>query len=228
LTPFFIAPEKWLHLLPQNVSYIEGAMLEPLAVATHAVRKSHPKVGDTSAVFGAGAIGLLVLQLVKLAGGSEIIVVDINQARLEAAQELGATAVVNNQNNNAIQEILQCTEGLGVDVAYEAVGSEITLLQSLKSLKKGGLAVLLGIFERERCELPINLFVKKEIMLAGSQGYNWDFQTALKFVESKQIKLERLVTHHFSLTQLQEAFDLLMSPDHQAIKIAITMDEQAI
>ena len=223
-TPYFIASEKWLHCLPENINYTEGALLEPLAVATHAVQKSHPNIGQSSAVFGAGAIGLLVTQLIKLAGGSEIIVVDVNKTRLETALELGATTVLNNRDCNALAEILKLTDQLGVDIAYEAVGLEITLIQALNALRKGGLAVLLGIFEQAKIQLPVNLFVQKEITLAGSQGYNWDFQTAQRLLKLKQVNLERLVTHRFPLTQLQQAFETLSEPDHQAIKVAITID----
>jgi 2-desacetyl-2-hydroxyethyl bacteriochlorophyllide A dehydrogenase len=223
-TPYFIASEKWLHSLPENVTYTEGALLEPLAVATHAVQKSHPNVGQTSAVFGAGAIGMLVTQLLKQTGGSDIIVVDVNQTRLETALELGATTVLNNRDCDALAEILKLTDQLGVDIAYEAVGLEITLIQALNALRKGGLAVLLGIFEQTNIQLPVNLFVQKEITLAGSQGYNWDFQTALRLLELKQVNLERMVTHHFPLSQLQQAFETLSEPDHQAIKVAITIN----
>ncbi len=104
---------------------------------------------------------------------------------------------------------------------FEAVGLEVTLLQALEALKKGGRAVLVGLFEEAKISLPANIFVQKEISLVGSQGYNWDFQDSLALLKQGTIQLKPLITHEFPLDQTQEAFDLLMDPDNQAVKIVI-------
>jgi len=225
LTPYFIAPQKWVHILPPTIGYAEGAMLEPLSVVVHAVKKSHLELGATSAIFGAGAIGLLLLQLIRLYGGGQIFVIDIDDFRLKTALELGASKAFNNRSVDVLEAILEHTQGLGVDRSFEAAGLNVTLVQTLKVLKKGGLALLLGIFEQNEIVIPANLFVQKEITLSGSQGYCWDFQTSLELVAQGRIDLKRLITHQVPFSQTQEAFDILMDPKSRAIKIAILVDE---
>ena len=223
-TPYFVAHENWVHKLPSHLSYSEGALLEPLSVALHAVSKAGPQFGHSSAIFGAGAIGLLVLLLTRSAGGGQAFVVDVQEFRLRRALELGASAVFSNLHGDAVLEILDLTDQLGVDISYEAVGLEVTLLQCLQTLKKGGTAVLVGLFEEPTFTLPANIFVQKEITLSGSQGYNWDFQAALQLLEQGCLELAPLITHKFPLSEIQQAFDVLMDPQAEAIKVAILVD----
>jgi 2-desacetyl-2-hydroxyethyl bacteriochlorophyllide A dehydrogenase len=224
-TPDFIAQDKWVHRLPDNLSYTEGALVEPLSVALHAIKKSTLGVGDNSAIFGAGAIGLLLLMLIKTTGGGDVYVVDVQDHRLQKALDMGAAAVFNNLEGGTVEKIIQLSNGLGVDRAYEAVGINVTLVQALQTLKKGGMAILLGLFESPDVSIPANIFVQKEISLTGSQGYCWDFQGALKLLADEQIDLKPLITHQVPLTQVQEAFDLLMDPQNEAIKVVVNVDE---
>jgi 2-desacetyl-2-hydroxyethyl bacteriochlorophyllide A dehydrogenase len=224
-TPYYIAQEKWVHPLPANISYAEGALVEPLSVALHAVKMSKLGVGDSSAIFGAGAIGLLLLMLIKTTGGGDVFIVDVQDHRLKKAHELGATAVFNNLEVDAVENIVQCSAGLGVERAFEAVGINQTLVQALQTLRKGGMAILLGLFETADVSIPANIFVQKEISLSGSQGYCWDFQGALKLLEDRRIDLKTLITHQIPLAQVQDAFDLLMDPQNEAIKVIVTIED---
>ncbi|MGD9091956.1 MAG: alcohol dehydrogenase catalytic domain-containing protein [Anaerolineales bacterium] len=223
-TPHFIAPEKWVHPLPSGLSYSEGALVEPLSVALHAIKKSNLSVGDSCAIFGAGAIGLLLLMLLKTTGGGDVFMVDIQDYRLRKARELGATAVFNNREGNIVEQIIDRSGGLGVDRTFEAVGINLTLVQALQALKKGGMAILLGLFETPEASIPANIFVQKEITLTGSQGYCWDFQGALKLLADKRVDLKPLITHQLPLGQVQDAFDLLTDPQNEAIKVVVTVD----
>ncbi|HYQ60436.1 MAG TPA: hypothetical protein VEP29_05260, partial [Desulfatiglandales bacterium] len=101
---------------------------------------------------------------------------------------------------------------------------ERTLVQSLQVLKKGGTSVLIGIFESPEVRIPPNLFIQREISLAGTQGYCWDFQTALKWVGTGKIKLGDILTHILPLTSLQQGFDLLMDPEGDAIKVVVRVE----
>ena len=224
VTPYFIADEDWVHQLPRDVSFGEGALIEPLAVAVHAVRKGEIRFGQTAAIFGGGPIGLLVLMLTKLSGAGEVFVVDVKDFRLEKAKELGASEAINTSRQDAVQYIFDRTCQLGVDSAFEAVGIEKTLVDSLNVLKKGGTSVVVGLFEDQEIRIPANIFVQKEITLRGSLGYCWDFQVALKLVERGDLKLGELITHTLSLSELQRAFELLMDPKSKAIKVVIRMD----
>jgi 2-desacetyl-2-hydroxyethyl bacteriochlorophyllide A dehydrogenase len=225
LTTRFIAQEKWLHRMPEGISYAEGALVEPLSVALHALKKSELKIGDTSVIFGAGAIGLFLLQLIQVAGGGETFVVDVQEFRLSTARQIGAAAVFNNLEQDVVSLLMQLTDEMGVDKAFEAVGINTTLVQALRSLKKGGRAILLGLFEKPDAVIPANLFVQKEIGLLGSQGYCWDFQSAIQLIEQGKLDLKPMLTHYFPLSRVQEAFEVLRDPKAQAIKVVITMDD---
>ena len=223
-TTDFIAPERWVHRLPDQASYAEGALLEPLAVALHAQAKSGLGLGERSLIFGAGAIGLLLLQAVRLAGSGETWVVDVNDYRLQMASHFGATRVLNNLSANVLQEVFEHTSGLGMDCCFEAIGLQTTLVQALQALKKGGQAVLVGLFEQPTIAIPANIFVQREISLTGSQGYCWDFQTGVELLASGQVDLRGLITHEYALEQIQSAFDTLMDRDNRAMKVVVNID----
>jgi 2-desacetyl-2-hydroxyethyl bacteriochlorophyllide A dehydrogenase len=219
--PFFVVNEDRTFILPPGMTCLEGALVEPLSVALHAVKKSGISFGQSAAIFGAGAIGLLTLLLAKRAAGGRMFITDIHPMRLQKALELGAYRSIDNRLEDAVQVILDETEQLGVDRSFEAVGIETTLVQSLKTLKKGGVATLLGIFENPQVQLPANIFMQREITLSGSQGYNWDFQDSLTLLENGAIDLKPLITHRFALERLQEGFETLLDPACGAVKVVI-------
>lgn len=221
--PYFIVSEEHAFRLPAQLTYEEGALVEPLAVALHAVKKSRLGIGDNCAIFGAGAIGLLVLMLSRRVSAGEAYIVDVQNYRLEKAQDLGATLAIHGYHADAVKIILERTLGLGVDRSFEAVGVETTLVQALQVLKKGGNATLLGIFENPKVSIPINLFVQREILLSGSQGYNWDFQDGLLLLEKGGLDLKPLISHRIPLKDLQQGFKMLCTPENHAMKVMVSM-----
>ena len=222
LTTDFVAPERWVHLLPEETSYPVGAMIEPLAVAVHAAGLANLGTAGSVAIFGAGAIGLLILQVARAVGAGKVFITDVRDARLDAAMSFGARGAFNSLKSNVVEKILEQTDGLGVQYAFEAVGLEATLTQALQSLQKSGQAVLVGLFENERIGVPANIFVQKEISLTGSQGYHWDFQRAIELVRGGKIDLEMMITHQFPLEQTQQAFETLLDHEQDAVKVVIS------
>ena len=222
--PYFVADQDWVHRLPNGISFEEGALVEPLAVALHALRRADIKKGQNVAVFGAGPVGIMIVMVARRAGAGGIFSVDIQDFRLRKAKELGATEVFDNAEGHALEAIAQWTDHLGVDVAFEAVGRQLTLLQSLRALRKGGTAVIVGLFSEADVVIPSNIFVQKEITLSGSQGYCRDFQAALKLLEKGDIDLRSLITHRLPIRSLQEGFELLTESDAEAMKVVITFD----
>jgi threonine dehydrogenase-like Zn-dependent dehydrogenase len=222
--PYFIVHENRAYKLPENVSYAEGALVEPLSVALHAVNKSGMRLGQSGAVFGAGSIGLLVLMLAQHVSGSRIFISDGRPYRLRKATELGAWRVIDSRHEDAVRVILEETQQMGVDHAFEAVGLETTLVQSLNAVNKGGVVTLLGIFEELQAMIPVNLFIQREITLSGSQGYNWDFPDSLKLLERGIIDLKPLISHRLPLERLSNGFEILLAPDSDAIKVLIEVE----
>ncbi len=222
-SPYFVASEERVHTLPARISYEEGALIEPLSVAVHAVKKSGLRLGETCAIFGAGAIGLLVAMLAKRITGSQVFVSDINPFRLQKAGEMGVHPI-NSHEVDPVETILGQTGRLGVDHSFEAVGVEATLIQALQCLKKGGTSTLLGIFEKPDAVLPVNLFVQREVSLGGSQGYCWDFQDSISLLENGSIDLRSLVTHRLHLADVQRAFEFSMDPEANSLKVVVLVD----
>jgi 2-desacetyl-2-hydroxyethyl bacteriochlorophyllide A dehydrogenase len=221
-TPFFAVSENWVHRLPDFLSFEEGALLEPLAVAVHAARKADLGLGQTAAIFGAGGIGLFLVQVARAAGCGSVFVADLLDHRLKTALTLGATAAMNAAQEDPVERILKETDSLGVDRSFEAVGAEKTLHQCAQSLKKGGICALIGLFEEaHHIHFPINLFVQKEIQIRGCRGYCWDFQVALDLVKAGGVKLKPLISHQLPLTDLPMAFEILSDPKAKAQKVVI-------
>ena len=223
-SPYFIAHQDHVFKLPDQISYEEGVLIEPLSVAMHAVKKSNIRLGQTSAIFGAGAIGIFVSMLSKQASGVGSYICDIHSFRLQKALDLGASLAINSLEQNPVEVILDATANTGVDRSYEAVGLEVTLKQALNVLKLGGITTMLGIFENPKVQLPINIFVQKEISLYGSQGYAWDFDNSIKLLANKSINVKPLITHTVSLVDLKKGFDILLDRNIDSLKVIVQMN----
>jgi threonine dehydrogenase-like Zn-dependent dehydrogenase len=222
--PYFVTKETWLHVLPDNVSFEEGALVEPLAVAVHAVEKAGVSFGTTAAIFGDGAIGLFTLMLLKAAGGGATFLVGLQASRLAKAKTLGASEVYDNAQGDPVEAIVHRTDGMGTDVSFEAVGRQEPLMQALRVLKKGGTTVVLGIFQDPDVTVNPNIFIQKEIALVGSQGYCRDFPKALALLRELKIPATTLITHVLPLESLEEGFRLLQDPDAGAVKVVVQID----
>src|SRR6266478_4572439 len=119
---FVAVPERILYRLPEGLPFEHAALVEPFTIALHAIRRSPPALNDTVVVVGAGMIGLALVQALSHAGCGRLVSIDIADERLEMAKKFGATHTINSGKQNAIEEILPLTHGLGADVAFEAVG----------------------------------------------------------------------------------------------------------
>jgi 2-desacetyl-2-hydroxyethyl bacteriochlorophyllide A dehydrogenase len=220
LAKFIKVRDSNAYHLPEHLSYNAGALIEPLAVATHAVRRAGITLGEKVLVIGAGAIGILVCALCKHSGASEIVVCDYSDVRLAAAKEFGATKTINpSAGLDLEQAVREVTAGTGMDKTFECVGKESTFIQSMTSLRRNGLATIIGIFEEPNITINAMRFITHELRVQGAQGYCWDFPIALKM--SEQINLEKLVTHEFPLDKLQEALETCFDPVAESIKVII-------
>ena len=216
---YFIADEDFVYTLPEHLSYEAGALIEPLAVAVHAVQRAKIGLRDKVLVLGAGAIGLLITAVVRICGVQDIVVVDLAPYRLAKAKALGASRIINPREESVDHVIQELTSGRGMDKTFECVGLEQTLTQAMNLLRKGGLATIVGIFESTEVRIPAPLFVAKEITVQGSQGYCWDFPTALSLTQN--IDLTEMITHVLPLSQVQAGFDAALDPNSQAIKVVL-------
>ncbi|PWW36682.1 MULTISPECIES: 2,3-butanediol dehydrogenase [Paenibacillus] len=215
---YVTAEEYMVHAIPDSISYEQGALVEPSAVALHAVRQSKLKVGDTAAVFGAGPIGLLVIEALKASGASDIYVVELSKERKAKAEELGAI-VIDPTQYNVVDEIHARTQG-GVNVAYEVTGVPRVLQQAIDSTRIGGELMIVSIFEQEAPIVP-NSIVMKERTVNGIIGYRDVFPAVISLMAKGFFPADKLVTKRISLDEVVEhGFEALLKEKNQ-VKILV-------
>lgn len=206
LREYIAWPTRCLYPLPDSVTHIEGAMLEPLGVALHAVDLGHLKPGMTVGVFGCGPIGLLIVQLARVAGATTIIATDKLQHRLDAAQSFGATAIIPAADGQEADEVLAATNGRGVDVAFEAAGSNAAVEVAMAAAKPGARVILVGIPADDRTAFTASIARREGLTIKLSRRMKHTYPRAIQLATSGKIDLRSVVTHHFSLTEFQKAF----------------------
>jgi 2-desacetyl-2-hydroxyethyl bacteriochlorophyllide A dehydrogenase len=212
-------PAKKCYTLPTTVSFEEASLVEPLAVAVHAVNLASLEKNDAIAIIGSGAIGLMTLQVAKESGVRKTYGLDTLEYRLAVARKLGATTTINVTKEEPVQKIL--AEG-GVDAVFEAVGHQQTVQQGLAMVKKGGTVVIIGMLEA-MMQLPMLDITVKEIELHGSYGYtSKDFQQALDLITKRKVNVIPLITHLLPLENIQHGFEILSLGAENVIKVVLT------
>ena len=217
---YVVVPSLVLYKLPDSVSFAEAAMVEPLSVAVHAVALSDIAKGSTALVVGAGMIGLLVLQALKEAGCSQIIVSDIDDTRLKLARDLGATATVNAKTSDAIAEVKKLTNGAGVDTALEAVGSTPTIKAAIESVKRGGTVTLIGNIS-PTAEIPLQAVVSRQIRLQGSAASSGEYPQAIDLIARGAVTVKPLITAVAPLEEGAQWFTRLHNREANLMKIVL-------
>ncbi len=199
---YCVTDARYLHKLPENMSLKEGALVEPVAVAVHAVRQSGLKVGESVAIFGAGPIGLLTLLAAKATGATKTFVVDISQERLNKAKELGAGYIIHPMNEDAVQKIVSIT-GNGVDIAFEAAGVSETFTNAITSIKPGGTVSVIAIYE-SMVPFDPNILFEKEGKIFFSRGYANEYQEVIELIAHQFIDAKQIITKEINLNNLVE------------------------
>lgn len=209
---YVAVPQHILYALPDNVTFEEAAMVEPLSVAFHAVKRSKAKLGDKAVVIGAGVIGLLVIQIMKASGCSEVVAVDLDEQRLETAFQVGATRKVHSSRSATVKDM---------DLAVECVGLAVTVNSAVDMLRKGGCLTLVGNLSPD-IEFPLQKIVTREISVYGSCASNGEYSACLDLIANKQIDLAPLMSATTPLADGPEYFTRLYNRDPKLIKVVLT------
>ena len=207
--------------LPNNVSTLEGALIEPLAVGFHAAIQGDAHLGQKAVVMGAGCIGLVSMMALKARGVSEVYVVDIMEKRLQKALELGADGVINGAEENVEEKICQITDGRGVDLVIETAGTEITTRQAISIAKKGSNIVLVGYSKSGEMTLPTSLVLDKELTFKTVFRYRHIYPMAIEAVSQGKVNLKGIVTDIFDLDDAQKAMDYSVNNKADIVKAVI-------
>lgn len=207
--------------LPDNVSTLEGALIEPLAVGFHAAMQGEAHAGQVAVVTGAGCIGLVTMMALKAVGVSKVYVTDIMQKRLDKALELGADGVINSKDTDAVAKIMELTDGKGCDLAIETAGTEITTRQCIDTVKKGANVVLVGYSKTGEMTLPMSLVLDKELTFKTVFRYRHIYPMAIDAVANGKVNLKGIVTNVFDLDDIQKAMDYSANNKADIVKSVI-------
>lgn len=222
--------------LPDDVTFEEGALLEPLSVAVRAVRVAAPNEDQTCAVLGLGSIGQAVVQVLRASGVKNIVGVDLSQRRLEIARKSGATHTVDARTNNAT-DVLRSEFGSGkhrgshyanVDVVFECSGAAPLVADAVSALvKPGGTVVLIALFERD-VTFDANPLVRKEVTVRGSYAYGLDdCSAAFELLRDRRVDLGALVSHMVALDCIEDAIRIQRDTE-RSVKVVVTPNAEPV
>ncbi len=214
----FVVRADRLHVIPDDISDLGAALIEPLATPVHAGRIAGPLQGRTVAVLGAGTIGLLMLAVARWSGASKVVVTDPLPAKRDAALRLGADAVVDAMVPDVATRV-RAALGESADAVFDCVAVKSTTLAAIDMVLKGGTVAVVGIPAAD-FELPMRIMQDQQIRLQGSATYvPQDYATAIEMIQSGAVRAEDFITGQFPLEQAEQAFEASTSGEH--IKVLI-------
>ncbi|NCD72428.1 2,3-butanediol dehydrogenase [Mucilaginibacter agri] len=219
---YTVVEDYMVHKIPDSMSFEQGALVEPAAVAVYAVLQSGLKLGQSCVIFGAGPIGLLCVQAAIAAGATKVIVVDVADKRLEKAQEIGASHIINGKSENIPAQVKAITNG-GADIYLDAAGVQATFDAGIASLKNGGTGVLVALFGKPVTHDAFAQVVR-EITIKGIIAYRNIFPEVINLIDSGRMPVEKLVTQKITLNNIvKDGFEALVSNPSQ-VKILIDIN----
>jgi len=219
---YLVAPAKQVLKFSNSTNFDEACLTEPLACCLNGSLRGKIRAASSVVVVGVGPIGLLHVELARLLGSSKVIAIDPVAPRRQKALELGADAVVNPRNGDAVQEIMKLTDGLGADTVIVAVENIDAVEQGIKMVAKQGVAVIFaGFHPTKELKVDANLLHYNEISLTGSSDFPASlFPQALRLIDSHRIQMKPIISHHFPLEKINEGFRRAMTLE--ALKVVIT------
>jgi L-iditol 2-dehydrogenase len=213
-------PQHILYLLPGEVSFEQAAMVEPLSVAFHAIRRSAVSLNTTAVVVGSGMIGLLIVQLLKLAGCGRVIAVDMVQQRLDMAAKFGANSCLNSQTVDVAAEVYRLTGNRGADIAFEVVGIAPALQSAIASLRKGGSLTLVGNLQAS-VDFPLQSVVTRQITLFGSCASAGEYPDCLDLIASGKVDIDSFISAVAPLSEGGTWFKRLYAREPGLMKVIL-------
>lgn len=227
---YVAVPQHILYAVPDNVTFTQAALVEPVAVALHALSLTPIQVNDSAVVVGAGMIGLFVIQALKLAGCGTIIAIDLDDDRLALAQTLGATHTINagmpdhgspdRKSGDVTKQVQALTHGRGADVSFEVVGAGPTVKTAIECVRKGATVTLVGNLA-PTVEIPLQAIVTRQLRLQGSCAINGEYEAALALISSGRINVEAILSAEVPLEEGADWFKRLYDREKGLIKVVL-------
>jgi L-iditol 2-dehydrogenase len=221
MAEFFIAKADWLHKLPENVSWTQGALVEPFSCGYYAtVRADNMDASDTVAVFGAGPIGLGVIAA-SAAKGARVIVIEPSTDRAKIALSLGADVVIDPSKQNTKDAVLDATHGVGATVVIEASGRPDAMAATLEAASFHGRVVIIGISVGGKAPAEMGLIQSKELQVRGIIGSPGVWPETIRFLSRTNLDLSKLVTSSFDISEADKAYQKVLT-DKSQVKVHVT------
>ncbi|MDR1709217.1 MAG: galactitol-1-phosphate 5-dehydrogenase [Candidatus Accumulibacter sp.] len=218
---FVAVPQSILYALPERLSFEQAAMVEPVSVAFHAVGLLESEINDSAIVVGCGMIGLFVVQALRIKGCGEIIAVDLDRSRLDAALKFGADHAIDGKDPEILEKIRQLTHGRGADLAVEAVGTTPTIDTCVRGVRKGGQVVLVGNFSA-KIEVPLQIIVTRQIRITGSCASAGEYPACLDMIANGRVKVDEMISAVVPLSDAASWFFRLHKGEPGLMKVIVT------
>ena len=212
--------------LPDHVSPMEGALIEPLAVGFHAAKQGGACVGQSAAVTGSGCIGLVTMMALKAMGVSKVYMTDIAEKRIDKAVALGADCAINAAVDDVIERVRGLTGGAGCDLVIDTAGAESTVIQAIHTAKKGATVVLVGYNQSGMANLPMNLALDKELTIKTVFRYRHIYPIAIEAVAGGRVNLKNIVTNIYNFSEIQDAMEQCAHNKAEIVKAVIKIYEK--
>lgn len=217
---YVLVPQNIAYKLPDSLAFEHAALIEAVSIAVHAANITPVQLGDTAVVIGTGMIGLLALQAIRLAGCSRVIAVDLDDAKLAVARELGADEVLNPKSVDVPARIAELTGGHGAAVALEAVGASSPIKTAIDSVRKGGAVTLIGNIT-PKVEIPLQAVVSRQIRLQGSCASNGEYPACIELLGSGAIRVDRIISAMAPLEEGPRWFERLYNHEPNLMKVVL-------
>jgi L-iditol 2-dehydrogenase len=217
---YVAVPQRILYRLPDNLSFEQAAMVEAVSVAMHAVKRTPLSDGASVVVVGTGMIGLLVVQILRVAGCKQIVAIDLEENKLQLAKKLGATHTVKANESDLLEKIRALTEGRGADAAFEVVGLSPTVKTAIESVRKGGSVTLVGNL-RPQVDLPLQAVVTRELTLIGTCSSAGEYPACLDLIASGKINVTEFISATPPLEEGASWFERLYAGEKGLMKVLL-------
>lgn len=222
LCEFMHMPAHCCFPMPEKMDFDEASILEPLGIGLHSIDLANIRVGDSAAIIGAGAIGLLCLQIARLAGAWPIYVAEKFPWRLKLAEKWGAIPI-HTESSDAVKEIDKATNGRGVDVAIEAAWADQSVQQAADMIRLGGRIVLVGISASDQILMKHSTVRRKGATIRLSRRMKHTYPRAIGLYNRGAVDLKSLVSHRFPLEKTRDAFELNCRYDPGVVKVIVDL-----
>jgi D-xylulose reductase len=223
LTPYIVHPESFCFHLPEQVSFAEGAMVEPFAIGMQSAAKAMIHPGDIALVTGAGPIGMMIALAALASGCSRVLITDLAQVKLDIIGKYAGVTPINIQHQDLKQIVSEATDGWGVDVIFEASGSKHVYPTLMDYICPAGRIVLVGM-PIEPVVVDVVAAQAKEVSITTIFRYANMFGRAINLIASGKVDLKPLISKSFPFTQSLKAFDLAAEERPDMVKIQIAVD----